>query len=479
MKLTKDLKQILDLGIMMSSEKNHYILLESILNESMNISNCDGGTLYICKDDTLHFFLYKTLSKNVLAGGIHEELNLPPLSINEKSVAGNCALNRKIINVPDVYNDNEYDWTGPKKYDELNNYHTKSVLVVPLIDNENELIGVMQLINAQDDNGIIPFSKDIEYVITSLSSQCSILLSNKLLLDNIQMLLDSFVNAMTAAIDSRTPFNAKHTKNVSILCEEFIDFLIENKYYDFSKNDKEQLVMAAMLHDVGKMSVPISILNKSTRLEGKLDLMKSRWNIIELDLENKYLKNIITEDEYNNKLKEFKAACDFILFIDTAGFIDPEKQKKIDEIIKLEYNTAFGVLKIVEETEENDVHIIKGTLTKEERHEIEKHVEYTKLILKEIEFGKKYKNVEYIAGAHHEYIDGSGYPLHIKDVDISKLVRILTIMDVYESLTATDRPYKKPMPKERAYSILKAMVEEGKLDGELVAYFGEFIQMED
>ena len=159
--------------------------------------------------------------------------------------------------------------------------------------------------------------------------------------------------------------------------------------------------------------------------------------------------------------------------------IDPEKQKKIDEIIKLEYNTAFGVLKIVEETEENDVHIIKGTLTKEERLEIEKHVEYTKLILKEIEFGKKYKNVEYIAGAHHEYIDGSGYPLHIKDVDISKLVRILTIMDVYESLTATDRPYKKPMPKERAYSILKAMVEEGKLDEELVAYFGEFIKMED
>ena len=477
--LSKDLKQILDLGIIMSSEKNHLVLLEKILHESMTISNCDGGTLYICKDNMLHFFLYKTISKNVLAGGIHEELKLPPLEINENSVAGNCALKRKTINVADVYNDDNYNWTGPKKYDEMNNYHTQSILVIPLIDNENELIGVMQLINAQDENGIIPFSKDIEYVITSLASQCAILLSNMLLLDNIQKLLDSFVNAMTTAIESRTPYNANHTKNVSKLCESFIDYLIEKKYYTLTKNDKEQLVMAAMLHDVGKMIVPLSVLNKATRLEGKLDLMKARWKIIELDLENKYLKNIYNEEEYLTILEQFKSSCAFIELVDTLGFIDNEKQQRISEIIDLEYNTIFGKLKIVEENEEKDVRIVKGTLTKEERIEIEKHAEYTKHILKEIEFGKKYNNVEFIAGAHHEYIDGSGYPSKLDTTDLSILVRILTIMDVFESLTSTDRPYKKPMSKDRAFSILTEMVKEGKLDENLVIYLGEYLGIGD
>ena len=278
--LSEDLKQILDLGIIMSSENNHMVLLEKILHESMSISNCDGGTLYICKDDMLHFFLYRTISKNVLAGGVHEKLNLPPLKINEDSVAGYCAYHKKSINVCDVYHDDNYDWSGPKKYDSINNYHTQSILVIPLVDKENELIGVMQLINAQKENEIIPFSKDVEYVITSLASQCSILLSNMLLLENVRKLLDSFVNAMTAAIESRTPYNANHTQNVSKLCKDFIEYLVDNNLYALTENDKEQLVMAAMLHDVGKMIVPLSVMNKRTRLDGKLELMKSRWNSI-------------------------------------------------------------------------------------------------------------------------------------------------------------------------------------------------------
>lgn len=475
--LNNDLKQILDLGIIMSSEKNHMILLEKILNESMMISNCDGGTLYVCKDNMLNFFLFKTISKNVLSGGVHEKLNLPPLPINENSVAGYCALHKKSINVSDVYNDESFDWTGPKKYDKINDYHTKSILVIPLIDNEGELIGVMQLINAMDNGDIIPFTKDIEYVITSLASQCAILLSNMLLLDNIQKMLDSFVNAMTTAIESRTPYNANHTKNVSKLCYDFIDFLTDNNYYEISKNDKEQLVMAAMLHDVGKMIVPLNVLNKSSRLEGKIEQMRLRWNVIRLDIENKYLKNIYSVDEFNKKINELNEACEFIEMINKIGYVDELKQNRIKEIINLEYETEFGILKIVEKEEENDVLIVKGTLTALERNEIEKHALYTKYILKEIQFGKKYNNVEFIAGAHHEYIDGSGYPNHMHNEELSLLVRILTIMDVYESLTSTDRPYKKPMPKERAYSILEEMVKEGKLDSTLVCYMKKFLKI--
>ena len=159
--LNNEIKQILDLGIIMSSENNHMVLLEKILHESMKISNCDGGTLYICKDNLLHFFLYLTISRNILAGGVHEKLNLHPLKVNEESVAGYCAYHKEVINVEDVYNDDKYDWSGPKKYDKINNYHTQSILVIPLVDKENELIGVMQLINAQKDGEIIAFSNDI------------------------------------------------------------------------------------------------------------------------------------------------------------------------------------------------------------------------------------------------------------------------------------------------------------------------------
>lgn len=478
MVLSNDLKQILDLGIVMSKENNHLILLEKILNESMKISNCDGGTLYIFRDNMLHFFLFKTISLNKIGGGVHEKLNLPPVEINEKSVSGKCALSRININVKDVYNDVNFDWSGPKKYDKINGYLTKSMLVIPLIDKENELIGVMQLINAQKDGKIVPFSEDVEYVITSLASQCSILLSNMLLLENIQALLDSFVDAMVTAIESRTPYNANHTKNVSKLCSDFVDYLIENKYYNLTNNEKEQLVMGAMLHDIGKMIVPLNVMNKSSRLESKIDLMKVRWKLIESDLENKYLKNIYDINTYNEKLDELKNACEFIESINNIGFMDSDKVAKVKEIISLEYETQFGKLKVVEESEENDVLIIKGTLTKDERLEIEKHAEYTKVILEKIDFGKKYDNVRYIAGAHHEYLDGSGYPDGINSSKLSILVRILTIMDVFESLTSSDRPYKKPLPKHIAYKILCEMVNEGKLDKDLVGLVGKFLNME-
>jgi HD-GYP domain-containing protein (c-di-GMP phosphodiesterase class II) len=427
----------------------------------------------------LHFFLFKTISLNKIGGGVHEKLELPPLEINEKSVAGYCGLHRKSINVADVYHDESFDWSGPKKYDKINGYKTKSMLVIPLIDKENELIGVMQLINAKKDNDIIPFTKDVEYVITSLASQCAILLSNMLLLENIQTLLNSFVDAMVTAIESRTPYNANHTKNVSKLCSDFVDYLIANNVYEISKNDKEQLVMGAMLHDIGKMIVPLSIMNKSSRLESKIELMRVRWNLIRLDLENKYLKNVYDLEKYNEKLNEFDKACEFIELINTIGFMDLEKQNHAKDIIKLEYDTSFGKLKVVENDEEEDVLIIKGTLTSDERHEIEKHALYTKLILDRIDFGKKYNNVLYIAGAHHEYLDGSGYPNKYDSSKLSILVRILTIMDVFESLTSVDRPYKKPMPKDRAYRILCEMVKEGKLDENLVKYLGKFIGVEE
>ena len=289
MLLNKDLEKVLDVTTKLSNEHNYKKLLMEILINGMDISNSDGGTLYLLEDDKLYFYYMITKSKNIKKGGSIDKIDLPPVDINSTSVAALCAKTKKIINVKDVYDDKKYNWSGPKKYDELNNYHTQSVLVLPLMDRDNNVLGVMQLINAYKDDKIIPFSKDIERIIYSLSSLSGVLLNNMMLYENIKELLDSFVNAMVKAIESRTPYNAFHTINVSKICSEFVDYINQHNYGRISKNDKDELILAAMLHDVGKLIIPIEILNKATRFEGLLDKMLLRYELIDASLNIEYL----------------------------------------------------------------------------------------------------------------------------------------------------------------------------------------------
>lgn len=472
-----DIKKILDISIALSSERDYVKLLDKIIDELMDISSCDAATLYLKENNKLNFFITRNKTLNEFKGGSFSKLDLPPLEINENSISGYVALNKKPLNIKDVYSsDNKF--SGPKKYDALTGYHTKSVLVVPLMDRENNILGVIQLLNAKNDEGnIVAFDKVLEDVIFALSSETAVLLNNKKLYDDIKGLLDSFVEAMVKAIESRTPYNAFHTINVAKLCVGFSKFLKDNYNYDFSDNDIEELRLAAMLHDIGKIITPLNVLNKATRFEPNIPLMKMRWNLILACLKNKLLLNEITKEEYDKEIKKINNACEFIIRLDTMGFVKEDDRPYIDEIISYSYDTEYGLLKLIDDNEVDDAHIIKGTLTKEERYEIEKHVVYTSKIIENIKFGDAYSHVKYIAGAHHEYLDGSGYPNKLKDKDLDVSVRIITICDVYESLTSTDRPYKKPIPKDIAYRILTDMVKEGKLDNELVLKFKEFIEL--
>jgi len=472
-----DIKKILDISIALSSERNHVKLLEKIIDELMDISSCDAATLYLKENNKLNFFITRNKTLNEFKGGSFSKIDLPPIEINESSISGYVALNKKPLNIADVYSaDNKF--IGPKKYDAITGYHTKSVLVVPLIDRDDNVLGVIQLLNAKDkDNNVIAFDKVLEEVIFALSSECAILLSNKKLYDDIKLLLDSFVEAMVKAIESRTPYNAYHTINVAKLCVGFSKYLKDNYQYNITDSDIEELRLAAMLHDLGKIITPLNVLNKASRFEGKIPLMKMRWNLILSCLKNKLILNEITKEEYDKEIKKINKACDFILRLDTMGFVKEEDRVYIDEIINYSYDTEYGLLKLIDDDEVDDAHIIKGTLTKEERKEIENHVVYTSKIIENIKFGNQYPNAKFIAGAHHEYLDGSGYPNKLKDKDLSLSVRIITICDVYESLTSTDRPYKKPIPKDIAYRILTDMVKEGKLDGDLVDKFKYFIEL--
>ncbi len=473
--LNKDVEKILDVITEMSKEDNYYKLLEEILEIGMQIANCDGGTLYILNEDKLEFFFMITKSMNIKDGGVDKKINLPPVDINSPSVAALCAKSKKVINVSDVYSDKVYNWSGPMKYDALTGYHTESVLVLPLFDKEKNVLGVMQLINAVMFKKVVPFSYDVEKTLYSLSSLSGVLLDNVNLYQNLKDLLDSFVKAMVKTIESRTPYNASHTANVARLCSEFVDYLNDKKYDDIKPSEKEELVMAAMLHDIGKIIIKEDTLNKATRFASLLPNMNLRYDLIELDLDNKYLNKSLNKEDYEKELNYIKKIKEFINRIENITFLNDDDLSFIEEIKNKEYDTRFGIKKILEPNELECAYIRKGTLTKEERNEIEMHVSYTKDILNEIKFGKKYSHVKEIASNHHEYLDGSGYPLHLKDNQLSKYVRIITIMDIYDSLRSSDRPYKKPIPVDKSLSILEDMSNESKLDKDLVLKFKEYI----
>ncbi len=473
------LKKILDLGIKISQEHDYNKLFGIFLKGTTDIANCDAGTLYIYKekniDGEINKYLYfaSTINHTLKQyGGLDgEKLNLPPVVFSETNASSYAGIHRVILNVSDVYKDENAIWMGPRKYDSITGYHTQSVLVIPLIDKKDDLIGVLQLINCLDSDGnVIPFSKDIENIIYSLSSQVAMILSNMLLTNDMADLLDSTIISLVNAIEAKTPFNALHTNTVTGLCDLFIDYLNKNSSeYKFSQDEKDVLHMAAQLHDVGKIGVNDEILNKPTRLANRIDYIRSR-------IENLKLQLLVKKYEENNpslqdEIDKLSSDLEFIENVNNAPFIDDEKMVRINELCN---KKVLGVDLLTDE-EKDDLHIIKGTLTKAERNHIQEHVTKTINILRDVNFGKKYHNSLTIAGRHHELLDGSGYPNHLKGDELDTFVRILTIMDIFDSLTASDRPYKATIPVEKAYAILFAMVNEGKLDPKLVGYLRGFI----
>ena len=474
--ISEDMKRILDIGIQLTSEKSYAKLYELILQEAMTITGCDAGTLYICRDNKLYFMIMRTNSQNIYRGGDGEVIDMPPVDMTETNVCSYSAIHKQIINVEDVYSDEKFDWQGPKKYDSITGFHTQSMLVIPLVNHEGQVLGVLQLINALDDEGrIIPFENSYEYIIYSLASQASISLSNQVLITELQELMSSFVTAMTTAIDSRTPYNANHTRRVAQYCGEAAAYIHEahlrgETEYDITEESRKQLVMAAKLHDVGKMVTPLSVMNKATRVEKELQMMQKHWEYLKAELRVCLLEGRIGKAEYDALLGALEAGIETVKEADKAGYLNDALYEKVQALGAMRLPVSSGgEERFITEEQEECLLVRKGTLTAKEREIIEGHVEYTAAILKDIRFGNNYDKVAVLAERHHEYLDGSGYPKHITAEELSTEMRLLTIMDIYESLTSTDRPYKKTIPVGKALDILESMVGEGKLDRELVA----------
>lgn len=482
MKLTeKQYEEVLEMGILLTIEKNHDCLFELIMENAMTITNCDGGTLYLYENNELHFKIMKTVSLGICKGGNGETINMPPVPLKEENVCAYSAIHEEIVNVADVYHSDKFDFSGPRRYDAMTGYRTKSMLVIPLKNHEGQLIGVLQLINAMADGEVVPFDCGYEKVVMSLASQASISISNLRYLGEFKDMMYSYAETMATIIDERTPYNGNHTKNVTQYAVGFASYLNQEhkagRYEGyFDENRKEQLMLAASLHDIGKMSIPLEIMNKSTKLGNLFQGIMDRYQLLRCYFKIDYYEQRISLDEYEEKCNYMKRAEELVENVNTLPNLPEELEPQIRELANLIYE-EHGGKKIPYLTEEEaDCLLIKrGTLTKKEREIMENHVVITHNILSKINFSTHYSNVPTWAGAHHEFLDGSGYPNHLTAEELPVEVRILSLADIFEALVARDRPYKKPMPVEKALEILTSMAAEGKLDQKLVAMYRNYI----
>ncbi|MGN0140797.1 MAG: HD-GYP domain-containing protein [Roseburia sp.] len=483
----RDFERILNIGIGLSTEKNPNKLLEAILENGMKITHCDASTLYLFEDNQLVFKIMKTLSMGVSRGVDGEPIDdLPPVPMKEGNVCAYTAIHREIVNIPDVYDSDRFDFSGPKKYDALTGYRTKSQLVIPLENNENELIGVLQLINAMDrDGNVIPFDHQYDIIIRSLGSMAAIELTNLSYTEELKTQLRSFVEAFAAAVDERTPYNGTHTRKVAEYAGVLAEYI--NKKHEageceecFDEGRKEKLLLAALLHDIGKMVIPLSVMNRATRLDRDMEKLEKRFELLATYYEVDMLRGRITEAEYQDKITELKEELEFIHKIDAAGYLDDENYARVQKLAARKYVKADGTeIPYLSEREIECLSIRKGTLTDGDRRLMESHAAMTGKILDKVRFNKNYCMVPKWAAEHHEFLDGSGYPNHRKGDEIDLETRMLTVADIYDALTSTDRPYKKPMPREKAFAILRSMAEEGKLELRLVNWLAEALSEEE
>lgn len=481
----EDFEKIMDIGVRLSTERDRNCLLVTILDKGMEITNCDASTLYLYENDELRFKFMKTLSMGVSRGLDGEVIDLPPVPLKEGNVCSYAAIHREIVNIPDVYASSRFDFSGPRQYDSLTGYRTKSQLVVPLANNENELIGVLQLINAMDDEGnVIAFNEEYEIIIRALGAIAAIELTNLSYVEALKAQIYSFVEALTTALEKRTPYNALHTRNVEKYASLLADYITElhregkcDKTFDPER--KEQLMLAALIHDIGKMVVPLSIMNKATRLDTRLEKVDDRFELLKALYEIDMLRGRITREEYEAVEKDLNSELAFIHEMDVIDRVGDEACEHIRRLAEKQHVSEDGtILPYLTEGEAECLSIRSGTLTVKERKEMENHVVMTSRILEKVQFYKGFSMVPKWVGAHHEYMDGSGYPNGLKGDELDLETRLLTVVDIYDALVATDRPYKQPISREKAIQILKDMAKKGKVDQQLVEWLDEALERE-
>ncbi|NBH72807.1 GAF domain-containing protein [Clostridiaceae bacterium] len=476
----EQIKKILNVGVLLSSERNLNRLLEQILSSVMELARCDAGTLYLLEKESLRFCIMRNDTLKTYSGGDGKLPDLPPVPLTPENVCARALLEGRTIHVADVTCSPDYDFSGSARYDAMTGYHTRSMLAVPMRNRTGEKLGVLQLINAMDESGNVqPFPKEMALVLESISSQAAITIQNVRYIRQIQELFASFVRVMSSAIDERSPYNGSHTRHMAAYGEKFLDYLNarakkEGKEPPFLPQRREELLMSIWLHDIGKLVIPLEIMDKPARLlPDQHKAFLHRMEVIRLLGEIETLSGRRTN--LDELVQETRAAESLVESVNAAGFVTDEKLAALENLSGKMYRDRDGrELPWLSRDEYAMLAIRRGTLSGKERDIMQSHVAMTDKLLSQICFSPELSHVRGWAASHHEFLNGSGYPKKLSDDEVPAEVRIITILDIFDALTADDRPYKPGMPAERALSVLDAMAnKEGKLDPLLVRLFEE------
>ena len=472
--------KILDIGIALTAEKDIRVLLKKIIDSAMEITGCDAGTLYLKKDNHLFFTIMANHTLGTYQGGKGEVIDLPPVPIDREHISSLALLEDRIISIDDAY-DTSLDkvYSGPRAYDENLGYHTSSVLVVPMKNPEGEQIGVLQLINALNEEGQpVPFSKESRRVMASLASQAAVAIQNVRYTKQIRDLFDSYVQTSIGAIGKLTPFNENHTRNMADYGRRFLDWLNrkaekENRKLPYEKERYDELITAIWLHDLGKLVTPVDIMNKNTRLwplqkkeiEHRMKEFRLKARIMELE-------GKITKEEREAIERNCEELLAYVTIADVK--ILDDRREKLEKYANWTFMDADGeTYPYLQEDELHQLSVAYRTLTDEEFKIMHDHVVKTEELLAGMAFPRDMSHVKTWAAMHHELLNGRGYPKGLKGEEIPEEVRILTILDIFEALTAADREYKKPKTPKEAVAHLHKIAGFGEVDERLVALFEE------
>lgn len=493
------------IGIALSAERDASSLIEMIVMGAKSLTNADGCTLYlVTEDQNLKFEIMVTDSLGVKMGGttgIPIPLGPIPLyhgdrTANSSMIAAYCALNQKTINIPDAYEAEGFDFSGTRAFDQKTGYRSQSFLTVPMANHENEVIGVLQLINAIDTDSklIIPFSQESQHLAESLASQAAVALTNRSLIEEFRFLFESFIGLIAKAIDDKSPYTGGHCRRVPILTMLLAEAACRTQtgvFKDFTMTSEElyELKIAGLLHDCGKVVTPVHVVDKATKLETIFDriaLVDTKFEVIKRDAEIQLLHQKIAilegkapdnipelETRHSQYLHQLESDRQFVRHcnIGSEKMADADKAR-LAEIQKYQWLNPEGQeTSIFSPDEFYNLNITSGTLTPEERQIINDHMKATIEMLEALPYPKNLRRVPEYAGGHHERMDGKGYPKGLTREQMSIPARMMGIADIFEALSATDRPYKKGKTLSECLYILGKMKLNGHIDPDLFDLF--------
>jgi HD-GYP domain-containing protein (c-di-GMP phosphodiesterase class II) len=515
-----DLLQIVDrlvqIGTALSTERDLDVLLEMVVDETRRFTRADGGTLFLIDEQQkcLDWKIVQNETMDIRIGGtsdepLDEQVFRPiPLRENGLPLLSNVstwtANTGKTANIADVYADSfskqeAFDFTGPRKFDEETGYRSQSMLVVPLRHHTSGVIGVLQLINARNDTGeVVPFGERLEELTASLASQAAVAVRNAQLFATLEEQFEAFIRTIATAIDEKSPYTAGHVRRVvdiALSLADAIDGTDDGPFAEahFKGSSRKALRIAGWMHDVGKVTTPEWVVDKATKLStihDRIHELKTRYEVLERDAHIEALEAKLARvreqgpDADTSDIDAHHAATveelrDELAFLETCNkggeFMADEAVERVQSIAERTWRLsgeerAGEERPLLTEDEVENLCIRKGTLTSDEIQIIRNHARVSLEMLSELPFTPELEDVPEIAASHHEKLNGTGYPRGLSADDLSLPARILAVADIFEALTAADRPYKDALPSSVVRRILESMVEDGELDPEIVRF---------